>query len=618
LDVLVREAIQNSFDQRINAKAPNLNPPSVVFRLKDLTADESSFIYSTVLGDSPESLFPGIARAESLARSTALYITDINTKGLSGTTNPLDHEGKESSNFYRFFWPSKRPASANAGEGGTYGVGRHILHAMSEAETLLVYSKFVGPSGALDERFMGVTLADPVGNLMGVHFWCSKDSDDAHPRPIEGPQARDAALRAGFDLKGLTGEITGTSIAVLQPVKSVIDLDDPKRGFEDRQLESVNGIRRALNLWAWPHIVDRTLQMGTAQGEEEPQYFTRNLIPELADWVAAYESSSSDVIEQIVTITTARKQVGKLRYVKRLVGEAESQALVIPQSGIALMRGVKFIVKYLPAQIGDDGFGVRGVFVAEPGAVDEVFRNSEPATHDSWTTGGQTGSPEYPRLVESTFAAIARHVKSTISSSRELTRQTTRGLATIAKHWAESYFSNSGELQPDADFKVLDPNDFVNPPKVTGDVARPGTGSSIPQSRKDKALQGIAGSVKYISYSVDEYITEFSWEVKPPQDGDRKLSFSVKARHLTADGPEAQVDPDELAIAQLDSRVVIGYFQIQVDGTSKAARRNIAKPASTLKIEIPESEIPNVSKFFLTIGVRAPIGAATDVEVELI
>lgn len=614
LDVLVREAIQNSYDQRTSDSADRA--PIIEFRLKELADNERAYLFDTVFGDAPQELFPGIARARNIGRTTCLFITDVNTAGLSGTTNPLDHANKESSNFYRFFWPSKRPASANDGEGGTYGVGRHILHAMSEAETLLVYSRFLRENGQISERFMGVTLADPTGNLMGVHFWASENAASDKPEPLEGRAARDAAIRAGFELGLFEGDATGTVIAVIQPVKVVFDLDNPAIGFDQRQLTDVKGIQRAINLWAWPHIVDGTIRFATATNTGDPSFFTRNRIAELDDWVVAYLGRADDVTEHPVQITQSRFVVGNLRYVKRIVGLGEVDQHLVPQSGIALMRGVKFVVKYLPAEVGADGVGVRGVFVTTPGQVDEVFRNSEPATHDAWTKGGQVGLQEIPNVVEKTFTAISRHLKSAVAGTAGVARTASRGLASLSKRWAQSYFSNSPEMQPDMEFRSTTIDGLSDPSSFTGTKSGGGQTGGSRKRVSASLIKELPGSLKFLPHSQTHYLTEFSWVVPVPSPTPVDIQLETKAFFLTAEGPERVPRGERQEAAQSDAdAVILAHFRVQASIESNAFQISFPRNSGSALVQIPGSKLPDSETFVFTVGAIAPIGSAIAIEV---
>lgn len=613
LDVLVREAIQNAFDQRLNRSDDGLNVPEIEFRLTAIDAETEEFIFDTILADAPAELFPGILRTKTIETKRVLYISDRNTAGLSGTTNPLDHENKERSNFYRFFWPTKRPANARTGEGGTYGVGRHILHAMSEAETLLVYSRYLGVDDEICEIFLGVTLADPTTELMGVHFWGPGITDTEHPVPIFGHPAREAAQRAGFPLAWYDIASTGTSIAVLQPLSGVLDLDSPAPSIDDRQLSEIDSIRESLNLWAWPHLVDKSLGMYTANGDAVTNRIVNNEIPELGDWVTSYgiEENANNHLE----IRLGQVAVGDLKFLRKIIG-VDTENHKVPLSGIALMRGVKFIVKYLPVQMSVDGFGVRGVFVAKEGEPDEVFRNSEPATHDDWKSGAQIGIPQIPKLVEKTLAAIQKKLKSILSIDVPQGAISSRGLGQLSRKWASAYFDNSNELQPDLAFEIsATVSDDEQPDLNPGHAGNgEGNGNTVRRGAANTRVIEKPTETEFSTLGEDRYVSKLCWELHNNSRSPKVGSLSVVAVFLTGDGTESRrLEKSDGLADELFEKPTLMEIVWRSTGSQAKMPKNM-KPTDSLLLK--EFVLPASSITTLTVKVSAPIGNAVDVAVK--
>ncbi len=93
---------------------------------------------------------------------------------------------------------------------------------------------------------------------------------------------------------------------------------------------------------------------------------------------------------------------------------------VAHRSLIALTRGPRMVVEYLEA--GRAKPHIRGVFIADP-SIDDLLRQTEPKTHDSWRTKAEAGE------LDPEAAAVAKHViqriKQTVNNHRTRLRPPT-------------------------------------------------------------------------------------------------------------------------------------------------------------------------------------------------
>jgi hypothetical protein len=245
LSVLVREAVQNSWDaRRISGKRSS--SIDFIARLENIAADELAALKSRVFTRHPKEH----PLNEYLSRSgiDRLVFEDRGTVGLGGPVFKTRRDDPdESRNFVRFFRDIGRDPYAAAG-GGTYGYGKSVFFNASAAATIIVYTRFETPRGSLQERLMAMSLwqASRDETHTGRHWWGVKDED--HPRsmaPASGALARDIAEAIGF--KGFDRESTGTSIMILGPQLG--------EGLDADPLLAAKRISETMMIWYWPRML---------------------------------------------------------------------------------------------------------------------------------------------------------------------------------------------------------------------------------------------------------------------------------------------------------------------------------------------------------------------------
>ena len=239
LVVLVREAVQNSWDARRDPDG------SIRFGLglQELEAEPMERLRRDVFGDVPAA---ASQLREVLARPhlSLLSLTDTGTVGLGGPVRADEPApAGEPSNFVDLLFNIGQPAEREF-SGGAYGFGRTISFVVSEARAVLIYSRaHVGRKR--ESRFIAAAFSDHFSEgrrrFTGRHWWGR--AVDGSIEPLVGDDADRAARAVGLDVFG--ADQSGTTISVVAP-----DL----RGRTPAQ--ACNFLAGALVWNFWPKMLD--------------------------------------------------------------------------------------------------------------------------------------------------------------------------------------------------------------------------------------------------------------------------------------------------------------------------------------------------------------------------
>ena len=136
LTVLVRETAQNSWDARLD----NRNPVDFTLQGWYQSADEREALRSEVFVGAEKATGTNLDRELASRKLIGLYITDRNTKGLSG---PLEADEADPDGTYDWvdFVLNVGKANTQAHTGGTYGFGKTISYVVSAANAVVIHSK---------------------------------------------------------------------------------------------------------------------------------------------------------------------------------------------------------------------------------------------------------------------------------------------------------------------------------------------------------------------------------------------------------------------------------------------------------------------------------------------
>ena len=398
LTLTVREAVQNSWDQRLR----NGHPVTISFDWKSCAADEDQHFRESIFQDWPRSGLPEMPSGFL----SLLIISDRNTKGLNGPLFSDEYEvGETDFNFIGFFRNVGRDRAQSIG-GGTYGYGKATLYDLSRIFAIVAYSRYLGKDGLYKSRLMAAALGDEfirtTGGraecFTGRHWWGVLDAN-GKALPLEGEDADNIAVALG--LPGFDPGETGTTVAIVHPSSGDEGIEDPMLSVGER-------IASTALSYAWPHLRE---ELGTGQpllkikvscdgrpvsvgplatDSERAKAFSRSLD-------CLLHLKEADSITEIIPIKclSPSKILGHLAVTKCLpqltiAGNPRTrEAVHLPFPDdchhVALLRDPMLTVTYrqgpAPALA---GLGYAAVFLAAKD-LDHEFADAEPAAHDSWS-----------------------------------------------------------------------------------------------------------------------------------------------------------------------------------------------------------------------------------------
>lgn len=431
--VLVREAVQNSWDARLDGKEVSFS-----LHLKQLGNEAATWRECLVDGDLPENQnihFQNLSEGDLV-----LLVSDRGTTGLGGpirNDEPIDPGVKP--NFTQFMRNFGESRDTFLG-GGTFGFGKGIYYRLSEASAILVDSRNT-ERGERSRRLMGAAIGEAYSHVDGTRYtgrhWWGKIVEGV-PDPLLGAEAEEMAERLG--LPGFKDDETGTDIAIILPSRKL------EEGIDD--LDSlVERLRAHLywNLWSKFSTPQRPrgITFSVKVNDRSVEMPRISDIPVIADFADALDGVASRrgtnyklkkyeprVLGEFITSWVFKDRRYHSAAVKSIVA---ASPLEEPYCHIARMRQAELVVDYLKCQpIASTEIGYVGVFRATADS-DDAFAAAEPPTHDDWATGQLTGddrgivqnartfiNERTKRLVESKTGARSRMVAGLGKLSNEL------------------------------------------------------------------------------------------------------------------------------------------------------------------------------------------------------
>jgi hypothetical protein len=381
-DLLVRETVQNSKDNP-TGKAK----PKVVFRSVTLTgAKKTAFLKAIEL--------KGVyGNANLLAKATSfselrgigsdrplglIYIEDFNTTGLDGRID--DPTG----NWMRFNLHGDAAKLEEQGKIGSYGYGKSVLSRAAGTNTFLVYTA-VRPTkeDPATARLMGHTFQawypEGRGHKSGRGWLCESVNVDGDPIPYTNERAHAIAKAAGFLPRKASD--TGTSFLLIgnKPGKKAV---------------TIAAIRRALETWWWPGLVDNQLDVELWEEGKRVADPSPRLRNDLKPYIACktkLETGIGDDVEETKFHREHDKQLGRVALTLAADETIFDHPLHSKSPGprrVARMRAESGLI----TEYKEFGTPRRLAFVgfyAGSTDVDEALKYSEPATHDEWSRVSQ-------------------------------------------------------------------------------------------------------------------------------------------------------------------------------------------------------------------------------------
>jgi hypothetical protein len=383
LSVLVREAVQNSWDARRH------DGNVVPFFLRGVTATGSlAARWRDAFGQLPDDHL-GLGEVLSRGSFELLFVADRNTTGLTGSTRADRINDTSEMDFVDFVRNVGQPRDAEFG-GGTYGYGKSIFYIASRASTILVYSRTMY-EGRCESRLIGGALGGYFRldgkPYTGRHWW--GEVRDEIIEPLLDDEADELAAELGFEV--YEGDRTGTTTAVV----GFEGLDAAGVQRPPRQAMEVMAEAIAWHCWPKYGLANRSDEMVfEVSWNNEHIELVDERLPVLAsyrralDRVLACESlGESDSVHRLSS-QRPQQHLGLfgIQRAQRLESDYTPHVAPIdsPSHHVALIREPALIVKYLPGPaIQSDEVEWAGVFKAAR-EVDDAFAKAEPPTHDDW------------------------------------------------------------------------------------------------------------------------------------------------------------------------------------------------------------------------------------------
>ena len=388
ITLLVREAVQNSWDARINRDEGVIHfeihgQKLVGSRLESLR----NFFDSTSLSQLPH-------LSEVLLQDSVdvVEILDYGTVGLNGPIIASDpREPRRFVNFIRNIGVEK--GADEAGSGGTYGFGKGSYYRVSAGHTIVIHTRTRNLEGNPESRLicagLGNAFNDGTRSYTGRHFFGIEGVNTANP--VIGKATDQLAAEIGF---GVPEGETGTSILIIGFSPGSSDEVDDSTQAIDLEL-SLSCMLEQLIWQCWPKLVDlgggpeiicevsfegRTLEVG--KWEQLPVF--RNLIEQYSK---CFESDARKISYKVQKLELGSFATDKfLKTSDTVLGNEGVIGFEIPTHHIALIRAPHLVVKYHPGpELSAPEIAWNGVFLAsDDPEIDRVFASAEPPSHDDW------------------------------------------------------------------------------------------------------------------------------------------------------------------------------------------------------------------------------------------
>lgn len=394
--VLVREAVQNSWDARCNDLEGAVE---VRFELRRLGT--YAVAWRRRLG-TDGAVGTGLGLLNGLnSDSWILTVSDRGTNGLGGPIRSDEpHIPGVSADFVQFIRNVGEPRDKQFG-GGTYGFGKGIFYRVSEAGAILV-DTLNSEGDTRSRRLMGAALggietASDGRRLTGRHWW--GEINGGIPDPLLGRAAEEVAAQLG--LPGFADRRTGTDVIVLLPD---LRLDEVER---DPQVLGEQ-LRGYLYWYLWPKMGSLTRRRDidfslSIEGREFPLPEIHDL-PVLSEFAKTLDNVHSRRGNDF-TMPTHAKTYGRLGHLsieftlpdmfqgETVVWSSIQRVAPIqrPYRHVCRMRQTELVVDYFEGeQMPVTNVGYVGAFVTSQ-SVDEFFAQAEPPTHDTWEASTLSG-----------------------------------------------------------------------------------------------------------------------------------------------------------------------------------------------------------------------------------
>ncbi|GAA3386752.1 hypothetical protein [Cryptosporangium minutisporangium] len=406
LDVLVREAAQNSADARSGE-----HPVDFTITLNTLDADARGRWREILLPEPAGDASLGLEACLSSESTVMLTVSDRHTTGLGGPLR-ADELGDEP-DFVNLIRNIGEPRDKEFG-GGTYGFGKGILFTTSSVGVVLVRSRCRW-QGRVQSRLIGVALghrfqADGVP-FTGRHWWGTVRDGVLDPLLDDDADA----IADGLGLPCFEGpDALGTDIVIVGA-----DLGSDLGNADDeapvRDVEHGADFIASAMLWnLWPLLA--TPDGGQPAMECRVVTASRTIevpdpvsVPRLWPFVTSLKAINAGDGKSITRRRPTPLDIGSFHATSALAPtKRDWRDIAAPFSGparhCALMRQAGLVVTYLEGPVLPADDQQYGAVFRSSRASDESFAAAEPPTHDAWVTQGLPDSDR--RTVDAALRGI--------------------------------------------------------------------------------------------------------------------------------------------------------------------------------------------------------------------
>jgi len=402
LTVLVREAVQNSWDARVN------DNQTVDFNLSGWLLDDHqlNFLRKIIFSKRPQNSTLPLDRVLS-DDVDVLAVYDRGTLGLGGPTRADIITEKNGARDFVDFLRNVGQPSDREHTGGTYGYGKAAFYLLSKAQTIIIYTRCFF-KGKYQSRLIASALGNPFiqndRSYTGRHWWGQLIGGIVEP--IFDDKADEFAQNLG--LRVFSNSESGTAILIIAPnfssekISDQLDLFHCEKGRSPSQ--ALNFAAESILWYFWPKMIgfgEKKPPMKFSvswQGENIPIPAPENYPPLKGffdSMILLKQGKSQNGLNHYFSeITSQRpnKKIGRLALHMFQI-ENDNSFNTHPDDAdkffglthhLAIMRQPELIVKYISGPVlSTEWFGYGGVFIAQK-EEDEIFADAEPPTHDNW------------------------------------------------------------------------------------------------------------------------------------------------------------------------------------------------------------------------------------------
>lgn len=391
-DILVREAVQNSLDER---RSDNRSAVRIRFERRVLTGDAkrrfvrhldlrriadrtSDFRSDNRWFQQGQRVLDEIDDPD--AELPLLIISDHGTNGLGGSWHRSHSREDRFFNLVLSIAGSQKQATGSTGDHalGSYGYGKMAFAMSSSLRTVIYYSTYLPDAATEGTRcramacgyFPSHTVQDT--DYAGQAYFGGPAQED-HSHILRSPLLDDDAHR-WIDALGMpTRTKTDTGTTVILPATDMEMAD----------------IAEACHRWWWPRAFDKVeprkptfefiddgAQVSTFSPRSDP---TLDPFIDCFKLLDATNAGSGFEIKPVIVARPRRQTVGRL--ILRALPE-DSVDEDTSTGSVALIRG-GLVIRYEDAFLHEDKVPVVGTFVPDDAFMD-LFILSEPPAHDEW------------------------------------------------------------------------------------------------------------------------------------------------------------------------------------------------------------------------------------------